>query len=90
MSNVWCDIRPMKTPTIETAATGDVYPDPDVRIGGQADLDGHRITLCSDVMDFREIIDTVIHETLHLVLAWIDEYAASRAIDNTYEDYHKV
>jgi hypothetical protein len=80
----------MKTPTVTVASVDEVYGDPDVRIGGDADLDEHSIRLCSDVMDYREIVDTLIHETLHLVLVHVGEREASHAIDNTWLDYHKV
>lgn len=80
----------MKTPHIETGKASEIYDDPDVRIGGQADLDEHEIVLCADIMDWDEIVDTLIHETLHLVLVEIGEREASHAIDNTYDDYHSV
>lgn len=80
----------MKTPEISVASTDEVYDAPDVRIGGDTDLDTGEIRLCADVMDFREIVDTLIHEHLHLVLVEIGEREASHAIDNTYDDYHDV
>jgi hypothetical protein len=82
--------EPIDTPTIRVASTDDLYGDPDVRIGGDADLDEGVIRLAADVEDHDEIVDTVIHETLHLVLVHVGEREASHAIDNTYEDYHRV
>lgn len=79
----------MPTPAVRVESTEEAYGSDDVRIGGRADLDGHAIVLCADIVDEREIIDTVIHETLHLVLEHIEEHEASLAIDNTYRDYHR-
>lgn len=80
----------MKTPTISVESCKTLYGTADVKVGGDADLDTREIRLCAYEMDFREIVDTLIHENLHLVLVEIGEREASHAIDNTWDDYHNV